>query len=56
MKKGLIIIGLILAGILGVGVLVFSATLELIEGIFSLIGWGVMILIGWLVYQFKFKS
>jgi hypothetical protein len=56
MKKGLVIIGLIIAGLIGVGVLVFSATLELIEGVFTLIGWGVLILIGWLVYQFKFKS
>ncbi len=56
MKKGLIITGLILAGLIGVVVLVFSATLELIEGVFTLIGWGVMILIGWLVYQFKVKS
>ena len=56
MKKGLVIIGLIIAGLIGVGVLVFSAALELIEGVFTLIGWGVLILIGWLVYQFKFKS
>lgn len=56
MKKGVVIIGLIIAGLIGVGVLVFSATLELIEGVLTLIGWGVLILIGWLVYQFKFKS
>ena len=56
MKKGFIIAGLIIAGLIGVGVLVFSATLELIEGVFSLIGWGVLILIGWLVYEFKFKT
>lgn len=56
MKKGVVIIGLIIAGLIEVGVLVFSATLELIEGVFTLIGWGVLILIGWLVYQFKFKS
>lgn len=56
MKKGLIITGLVLAGVIGVIVLIFSAMLELAEGIFTLIGWCAAILIGWLIYKFKFDT
>ena len=56
MKKALIVIGLIIAGVIGVVVLIFSAILELAEGIFALAGWGVLLLIGWLVYKFKFDT
>ena len=56
MKKVLIIARLIIAGVIGVVVLIFSASLELAEGIFALVGWGVLLLIGWLVYKFKFDT
>lgn len=53
MKKVLATIGLFLAGVIGAVILLFSAAIEMIEFVLSLIGWATVFAIGWLVYQLK---